>query len=278
MGTKHVFVGGISLDAFGGKYLANLKEVKGNSATVVYSIDSKDVNKVACIQLAAKYHDSVLSVVSNLVTTTDTLITANIRWFSKYGEIKFCGHGAFAAADDIFRAHPSRTLLHLQHSDGTLIFTQQQESMYQLMMDNVELVHHSLYSTLENVINLKPIRVAHSKDVDGYIILEVKNKEEVTLFDFNITDYCQLTTKALIVSSIDKINSTIFFRYFAPQYGVTEDSATGSAAPVLATFWQQEIANQEYLCHQLSQKEGCYTIAVKNRQCYIKGKVIDISH
>ena len=39
---------------------------------------------------------------------------------------------------------------------------------------------------------------------------------------------------ALSIKNIDKKNAIAHFRYFAPQFGVNEDSATGSAVSVIA--------------------------------------------
>ena len=45
-------------------------------------------------------------------------------------------------------------------------------------------------------------------------------------------------------------------RYFAPQHGVNEDSATGSAHAVLARYWQQKRGQHQFIARQCSSAGG----------------------
>ena len=63
------------------------------------------------------------------------------------------------------------------------------------------------------------------------------------------------TQRAMICTSVNidsKHDNTIDFRYFAPQYGVDEDIATGSAMRVLACYWNKP----ELIAKQLLSERG----------------------
>jgi predicted PhzF superfamily epimerase YddE/YHI9 len=64
-------------------------------------------------------------------------------------------------------------------------------------------------------------------------------------------------------------------RYFAPQYGVTEDSATGSAMRVLALYWQQQGLGKQLSNYQRSASGGLlFSEIADDQHVYIGGRVI----
>lgn len=69
-----------------------------------------------------------------------------------------------------------------------------------------------------------------------------------------LTEEC---TRALILTAPSTASDFDFtLRYFAPQYGVPEDSATGSANAVLASYWSQRLAKTHLRSQQLSKGGG----------------------
>jgi len=89
-----------------------------------------------------------------------------------------------------------------------------------------------------------PIAAAGAGQASGYLVLEWP--EDFALASLPVPDESLAvhTKRALIVTcaisaGAAAANETIRYRYFAPQHGVFEDTATGSAMRVLAGYWQQ---------------------------------------
>lgn len=63
-----------------------------------------------------------------------------------------------------------------------------------------------------------------------------------------------------LMAGISRTNAGIKWsyslRYFSPQYGVSEDSATGSANVVLADYWAQRGLSPPFHAHQCSEAGG----------------------
>jgi predicted PhzF superfamily epimerase YddE/YHI9 len=89
-----------------------------------------------------------------------------------------------------------------------------------------------------------PARAATAGQSDDYLIL-------VWADDFPLRELAlpanlaQHTQRAVIATCLNarQPGFDICFRYFAPQHGIAEDVATGSAMRVLATFWQQQLGD-----------------------------------
>ncbi len=72
-----------------------------------------------------------------------------------------------------------------------------------------------------------------------------------------------------------RCGENIQYRYFAPQFGVPEDSATGSAMRVLAAYWQQRGYGDEQRALQRSAAGGWLLSRVEGERTWIGGHVQD---
>ncbi|KGJ96027.1 PhzF family phenazine biosynthesis protein [Thalassotalea sp. ND16A] len=190
-----------------------------------------------------------------------------LRWFSAKGEIQFCGHATLAAADVVFFA--STTIINkiCFHSVSNEIQVVKNGSEnYIMRLNRVKLATIKLSYALAKVLNNELVKVKQSHAEDGYLIIQLPNKACVANFDFDSHQYGKLTRRALIVTAQDKTSlHSLYFRYFAPQYGNKEDPATGSAAPLLAEFWQLPF-EQVYDCYQLSMPGAFYQV-LRGKEC-----------
>lgn len=77
---------------------------------------------------------------------------------------------------------------------------------------------------------------------DGYLVMEMPRDYDLGAISPPGASLATNTARALIVtcavsSSRALYDEQVHLRYFAPQYGVPEDAATGSAMRVLARYW-----------------------------------------
>jgi len=87
---------------------------------------------------------------------------------------------------------------------------------------------------------------AHSAEAGGdgdYLVLEWPENSDIARLPLPGATLAQHTTRAVIATCIVNGSASlggehVQLRYFAPQYGVSEDTATGSAMRVLACYWQ----------------------------------------
>ncbi|QFU23052.1 PhzF family phenazine biosynthesis protein [Shewanella eurypsychrophilus] len=184
-----------------------------------------------------------------------------IRWFSPVSEVIMCGHGALAAADVVI------SLLHANGKHKQCLFSNKGITVslsmlgqYILHLPIVELVHIPLSQNILYLFKVDVLSAMQTDKDNGYIVIELADVTGVEAFDFDEKSFSEITQRALIVTCrCEDYSETIFFRYFAPQHGEKEDNATGSAAPVLAEFWQLLIGVR-YCFIQLSASGGYYQV------------------
>ena len=114
---------------------------------------------------------------------------------------------------------------------------------------------------------------------DGYLVLEYPPGTRLSGLRAPGAALEKKTARALIVSCRVTIQSAlaeeqIHFRYFAPQYGMDEDAATGSAMRVLASYWQSRGLGDHLKAVQCSPEGGLLLSRMEDGHCWVGGHVI----
>ena len=217
--------------------------LKGSSALIVIyknGLTSKTMQYIA----SQSNHPATVFLNQNEITKRH----CNIRWFNQTSEIKRCGHGTLAAANFLIKyfGYCPEVFTSMSHERFTIRVKKQRA---QLLLKSIEPKKSELAKgELKSVFSLA-IKAAYSAgENNGYTVVlfnEEFNKEfskdvekdDLKSVHVDFKALCALHKNAVIALSIknkDKKNAIAHFRYFAPQFGVNEDSATGSAVSVIA--------------------------------------------
>ncbi|ATC86645.1 PhzF family phenazine biosynthesis protein [Pseudoalteromonas arctica] len=217
--------------------------LKGSSALIVIyknGLTSKTMQYIA----SQSTYPATVFLNQNEITKRH----CKIRWFNQTSEIKRCGHGTLAAANfliDHFGYCPE-VFTSMSNERFTIRVKKQRA---QLLLKSIEPKKSELAEgELKSVFSVAIKAAYTTADKNGYTVV-LFNKEFIKEFDKSVkkddlksvhVDFkalCALHKNAVIALSIknkDKKNAIAHFRYFAPQFGVNEDSATGSAVSVIA--------------------------------------------
>ncbi|WP_273047492.1 PhzF family phenazine biosynthesis protein [Pseudoalteromonas sp.] len=213
--------------------------LKGSSALIVIyknGLTSKTMQYIA----SQSIHPATVFLNHNEITK----LHCKIRWFNQTNEIKRCGHGTLAAANfliDHFGYCPD-VFTSMSHERFTIRVKKQRA---QLLLKSIEPKKSEFAESELKSVFSSAIKVAYSTDdKNGYTVVlfnEEFNKEfekdDLKSLHVDFKALSKLHKNAVIALSIknkDKKNAIANFRYFAPQFGVNEDSATGSAVSVIA--------------------------------------------
>ena len=217
--------------------------LKGSSALIVIykiGLTSKTMQYIA----SQSNHPATVFLNQNEITKRH----CNIRWFNQTTEIKRCGHGTLAAANFLIKyfGYCPEVFTSMSNERFTIRVKKQRA---QLLLKSIEPKKSELAKgELKSVFSLA-IKAAYSTgDKNGYTVVlfnEEFNKEfskdvekdDLKSLHVDFKALSKLHKNAVIALSIknmDKKNAIAHFRYFAPQFGVNEDSATGSAVSVIA--------------------------------------------
>ncbi|WP_080760164.1 PhzF family phenazine biosynthesis protein [Pseudoalteromonas luteoviolacea] len=230
-----------------------------------------------------EFHDTQylhrIAIINKVAATAFVVKFGNgnygIRWFSSYGEIQFCGHATLAAADVLTCDFDTgQDEITFESSYQVIRVFNKGENFYGMCLPQIRLEMTANFLQVSQLFNQALSYVKQTEPSDGYFVAQVANKQSLIELDFDAKEYSKCTRRALLVTTNDGLDSNgLYFRYFAPQYGSKEDQATGSAAPLLASFWQIP-QNTLFNCYQLSLNGAFYQICKKAQHICVKAKVI----
>jgi predicted PhzF superfamily epimerase YddE/YHI9 len=169
--------------------------------------------------------------------------------------IKFCGHGALAAAWLALNEHEpdaeSVAFMNKNH-DWQARRSSAADADIVLSYSCPTPVVCAVPDFAEACLGVVPAEVGAPTD---YLILELDSVQTVQGLQPDFAAINAATERALIVTAAKmdtEMPGCVVFRYFAPQYGTPEDAATGSAATQLAAYWLPRLNTQYCNAQQLS--------------------------
>jgi len=183
----------------------------------------------------------------------------HIECYQENSMINCCGHGLLAVAE-----------ARLASSDGAIIsfLVGDSEVLASRRRGLTWLSFPRLYCQLADLPDWfaalgqgftqagEPVRYASVGGPQGYDIFEWPDNFPLQTLPRPGASLGQYSQRAMIVTAKQTSDacSDVHFRYFAPQYGVEEDAATGSAMRVLVDYWADEF--NSLTVHQCSAQGG----------------------
>lgn len=198
-------------------------------------------------------------------------------WTADGTAIQICGHGLLCSAT-----------LWMDHwggagdSGGTLVMNgaevacQAEAGQIWLSFEALETQPCEVPQWCNSYFDTAPIAAATAGPDNGYLVLQWPTDSQLASLPVPPATLVQDTQRALIVTCAVGQDSAlhdenIHYRYFAPQHGVAEDLATGSAMRVLAHYWQQRDLGAVLTAYQYSQAGGLLFSRIQAGKVWIGG-------
>ncbi|NQX89152.1 MAG: PhzF family phenazine biosynthesis protein [Halioglobus sp.] len=171
---------------------------------------------------------------------TDDAAAISVRCVSASGQtIHCCGHGLLAAAH-AWQQHLGCERLTLE-MHGSRILSWRRDTLTWLRFEAAETSACDVPSWTTRVFpnQQSPLCAARSGGEQGYLILQWPDGSDLFALRPRLDRFVQETGRALICTAAQPEwgPGAIQLRYHAPQYGVPEDGATGSAMRILGEYW-----------------------------------------
>lgn len=199
---------------------------------------------------------------------------AQVRCWTASGiPIELCGHGLLSCGTFWSQTNtPVNTL----NMNGTTAMFARRDSISWLGLPPLNAVSCAVPAWAATVFGCQPQSAAIAGDVNGYLVLVWPQGFNLLTLPVPDADLKQHTPRAIIATCIDATDSAfdICLRYFAPQHGVAEDIATGSAMRVLAEYWQKKGLGDTLRARQCSQVGGQLMSQVEAGTTWVGGAVI----
>lgn len=201
-----------------------------------------------------------------------------IRWFTPTVEVNLCGHATLAAAHVLFHhlgcdaqqvSFSSRSgMLYVERNQDLLVLDFPTDTLTE-----VEKIPQDLLDGLS-----QPVTSLYRGRNDLLAILE--NENQIRSLQPDLARLARLPCRGVIVSS-RSASVDFVSRFFAPQSGIDEDPATGSAHTTLTPFWSRHLNKSALTAQQLSprgaelfcQDRGERTAIAGRAKTFLIGKI-----
>jgi trans-2,3-dihydro-3-hydroxyanthranilate isomerase len=246
--------------SFGGNQLATYWNVDANT-----SLTKEEMQGMA---LEMNFSESTF-----LVTPTDRDCISKVRIFTPASEIPFAGHPTLGTAfvlryKKILNPEQKTTLLQLgvgpirvDYLDNNNVRMIQPQPSFESPVKDAERVAEAIGLTLNDIDPDSPIQVVSTGF--PFLIAPIKTIASVkkaapspTLFRQNLVG---LSTQQVLIFSTETTHSDshVHARVFAPEVGVVEDPATGSAVGPLGAYLEKyQVLNNHKLGEPINIEQG----------------------
>lgn len=274
------------------------KQAHGNNALIFLVKPNDSINEYTLQKISLNNTQTTHVFVQKAEKPNDH--SYNIRWWKNGFQIKRCGHGTMAAAACIFSTN-NLTELQFKTASSELISVfndrpinlSESEDIQKLsirfkpilinyhpnntLLKDTKLDKHKyrLLPDSTSVSNSLPVHtVGYSTSKEGYLLLQTKDIKQLKSYQPDFEKIKKIDNRAFIVFSNELYSKEglIIFRYFAPQYNNNEDSATGSAAAILAQYFGTQFNIKKINLFQASKKGAVMTAYHESNNLLVCGE------
>lgn len=174
-----------------------------------------------------------------------------IRWFTPGVEVRLCGHATLASAAFLSLLNPELEKFVFQSLSGELAVAQEGRNFvldfpaYPPVQADVAEVKHAF-----------PHAVELWKNRDDWMVV-LSDAGAVENYQPDFDTLRTMGQRGLAITS-EGVETDFVCRFFAPQSGVDEDHATGSAQTYLVPFWANTLGKNKLSSIQLSIRNGLF--------------------
>ena len=196
--------------------------------------------------------------------------TFNIRWFTPTTEVDLCGHATLASAHVIFEHMGfNRKEIEFKSKTGVLkVFIN--EGRYYLDFPSWAASPAQLHEDLKEIFGRNPVEVYHYRD----LLLVYKEEDFIKKMNPDVAKMNDLKYLGCIVTAPSKEYDFVT-RFFAPNAGIPEDPATGSAQCTLIPYWAERLGKNKLISFQASRRSGVIYGELHDNRVYIGGYAKD---
>lgn len=237
---------------------------KGNPAAVV---SLKDWLSPALMQAIAMENN--LSETAFFVQAADGRY--DIRWFSPFKEIAFCGHATLASAFVLFESGATSPILFRAPAVGELPVVRLPDGRMEMSFPSrpptpVDEVPAALRAGLP----LAPVAVLRNAQA-WFAVYD--NEAQVRGLRPDFARLAELGPLDVTVTA-PGVDCDFVSRYFWPANGGEEDPVTGSIHAGLAPYWAQRLGKADLRALQLSQRTGTLRCRVEGERVRVSGAAV----
>lgn len=238
---------------------------KGNPAAVVILNAEKDeqwMQKVA--------YEMNLSETAFLIQLNDGF---NLRWFTPTVEVSLCGHATLASAHILWTTgQVSQDEEIVFYTKSGVLTAKRNDGWIDLDFPSEPVRSCETPQLLVEGLGAAPSFVGKN---DFIYLVELDSEAVVRNLQPDFAMLARIPIDGIVVTSrADSEEFDFVSRCFYPASGTNEDPVTGSAHCCIAPYWQQKLAQDEFVALQCSERTGVLRIKVNGERITLTGQAV----
>ncbi len=232
-------------------------------------------NPAAVIPLESWIDDKLMQDIATENNLSETVFFVKekseyrIRWFTPVDEVDLCGHATLASAYVIFNyLEPNLEKIVFNSKSGAL-HVSRKDDVISMNFPSDEPVVCEIHQAILDAFSVTPIQVLKAMD---YIVV-FDESVDITTLEINHAKFLELDLRGVCITCKDKEYDFVS-RFFAPKYGISEDSVTGSAYTQLLPYWSKLLNKKSLTSKQVSPRGGELWCELKENRVQISGKAV----
>jgi len=203
-----------------------------------------------------------------------------LRWFTPLSEVAMCGHATLAAAHVVFEhlGFTGELIEFSTRKSGVLKVARADNNRLQMEFPSIELTECEDASLVATALGIAPeqLFIGHYSANEFDYLAVLASQSQVEQLVPNINEFAVLGSRGVIASAPGEACDFVS-RYFAPDFGITEDPVTGSAHCLMAPYWASKLQKNQLHAHQLSARGGVLYCEVEESRgrTNISGSCVD---
>lgn len=201
------------------------------------------------------------------------------RCYQRGRRVQFCGHGLLAIAALWQRLHSEKFAENERHSPialhsgGKDLTVESFDDLFWLRVSRPRCEARKSLRADSTPWSISPVAETLCGGPEGYRIWEWAPGTDIAKLTVERSFLLRDKRATILTARAACGEMTYSLRYLAPQYGIDEDAATGSANVVLADYWRRQQLPPPYVAHQCSPQGGLLHVDVDPHDVWIGGAI-----
>lgn len=198
-----------------------------------------------------------------------------LRWFTPTQEVPICGHATLAAAHLVWEdGILARSEAIPFHTRSGVLTAALEDGWIRLDFPSLAADDRVPPPGVAEALGTTPVRVAAGP---AFVLAELASEDAVRSLAPDFTRVAALGDFGLVVTARSERRDADFVsRFFAPQAGIPEDPATGSAHCMLGPWWARALGRTELTGRQLSARGAIVRVRVRDDRVDLLGRAVTV--
>lgn len=197
-----------------------------------------------------------------------------IRFYTPEAEVPLCGHATLSASHVLYETGSvgnDEEIIYNSRSGKLIIRKEGSWITMNFPADSLKKIDDK--ADFIKTTGLNPAELYETGNFWSLALMKDENEVRSASPDFMKMKNSKYGDLIVTAHSADK-KYDYCTRCFAPAVGINEDPVTGSAQCALAPFWSGKTGKNDFVCHQVSKREGILKVSLKGDRVDISGQAV----